>query len=211
MHANAAWKRGMAAIALLAGAAMAHADSYVDFFRAVNLDRPELVEALLNKGMDPNSRGEDGQPAVHRALRDDSPLAAMVLIKHPQFEANLRNPAGETALMLAAIRGQVPIIKALMDRGASVQHDGWAPLHYAASQPNYGPLELLVSKGADLNARSPNGSTPLMMAARYGSDDVALWLLKRGADASLRNEKNMTAADFARSVGRDALAAKLTP
>ena len=50
-----------------------------------------------------------------------------------------------------------------------------------------------------------------MMAARYGSDDSAFLLLDKGASTALRNQKEMNAADFARSVGRDALAAKLAP
>jgi hypothetical protein len=50
-----------------------------------------------------------------------------------------------------------------------------------------------------------------MMAARYGSDDSAMILLAQGASTVVRNQKDMNAADFARSVGRDALAAKLLP
>jgi ankyrin repeat protein len=50
-----------------------------------------------------------------------------------------------------------------------------------------------------------------MMAARYGADESALLLLARGASTTVRNQRDMNAADFARSVGRDALAAKLAP
>jgi ankyrin repeat protein len=39
---------------------------------------------------------------------------------------------------------------------------------------------LLLERGAQVDAPSPNGSTALMMAARYGSDDSALMLLARG-------------------------------
>ena len=48
------------------------------------------------------------------------------------------------------------------------------------------------------------GSTPLMMAAMYGRSDVLKVLIEEGADASLRNEKGLTAIDFAQQVGRTA-------
>jgi ankyrin repeat protein len=48
-----------------------------------------------------------------------------------------------------------------------------------------------------------------MMAARYGSEDAVQLLLKRGADARLRNDLGLSAADFARQAGREALTESL--
>jgi ankyrin repeat protein len=79
----------------------------------------------------------------------------------------------------------------------------------AQSGPQPKLLSLLLDKGAAIDALSPNGTTPLMMAARYGNEDGAHLLLAKGANAKLRNEKGLTAADFARTGGREALAAKL--
>jgi uncharacterized protein len=67
----------------------------------------------------------------------------------------------------------------------------------------------LLERGADVNAGSPNRSTPLMMAARYGAEAAADLLLLKGADARARNERGLTAADFARTAGRVALALRI--
>ena len=83
------------------------------------------------------------------------------------------------------------------------------PLHYAASGSSTELVALLLKEGALIDARSPNGTTPLMMAARYGAIDSADLLLKGGADAALVNERGMTAADFVAGAGREALAARL--
>ena len=48
-----------------------------------------------------------------------------------------------------------------------------------------------------------------MMAARYGPQDSADLLLVRGADPKARNDLGLGAADFARSAGHEALAARL--
>jgi ankyrin repeat protein len=56
-----------------------------------------------------------------------------------------------------------------------------------------------------VNAASPNGSTPLMMAAQYGAEASVKLLLERGADAKVRNQRDLRAADFARLAARDSL------
>ncbi|MNC96496.1 Ankyrin repeats (3 copies) [compost metagenome] len=72
-------------------------------------------------------------------------------------------------------------------------------------------VELLLARGAPIDARSPNGTTPLMMAARYGAIDAADLLARRGADRTLRNDRGLNAADFAAGAGRDDLAQRLQP
>ena len=60
-----------------------------------------------------------------------------------------------------------------------------------------------------MNARSDNGTTPLMMAARYGNGDLVPMLLKAGAEPRAANEQELTAADFAARGGRDVMAKEL--
>jgi ankyrin repeat protein len=48
-----------------------------------------------------------------------------------------------------------------------------------------------------------------MMAARYGSEQSADLLLAKKASTEARNERGMTAADFARAGGREGLAKRL--
>jgi ankyrin repeat protein len=191
------------------GSCGARADAYVDFFRAVNIDDARTVNQLLARGFDPNSPNTRGLPALVQAVRDESPKVMDALLAHPDLKVDATTPANETALMMAALAGQVEWAQKLMARGAQINREGWTPLHYAASGPQPKLLSLLLDKGAAIDALSPNGTTPLMMAARYGNEDGAHLLLAKGANAKLRNEKGLTAADFARTGGREALAAKL--
>jgi ankyrin repeat protein len=188
---------------------VAHAGSYDDFFVAVIRDDAGAIKSLLDKGFDANSLDPKGQPAANVAIQRDSGRALEALVAAPALNVNLLNPAGESALMLAAIKGQLEWCERLLQRGAKVNQPGWTPLHYAASGPNPRIVELLLGRGAVLDARSPNGSTPLMMAARYGSEDAVRMLLERGADATLRNERDLDAADFAQLAGREKLAEQL--
>ena len=186
-----------------------HAGSYEDFFRAVGVDDSRTVTTLLQRGFDPNSPDEKGQVGLTLALRDGSLKVAEVLLQHPGLKIDAVNAADETAVMMAALRGNLEWTQRLLDRGAQVNRKGWTPLHYAASGPEPKVVSLLLDRGAEIEARSPNGTTPLMMAARYGAYDAAERLLARGANVRARNDLGLGPVDFARQGGREALAATL--
>lgn len=187
----------------------ATAGSYEDFFVAVLRDDEVAVQGLLQRGFDPNTRDPQGQMGLFLALRDQSLKVAEVLAVHPAVQVDASNQTGETALMMAALRGHLDWCQRLVARGAAVDRQGWTPLHYAAAGPSADVVGWLLQQRAAIEARSPNGTTPLMMAAKYGSESSTEELLRRGANPSLRNQQGMNAAAFARSVGRDSLAARL--
>jgi uncharacterized protein len=191
------------------GFSSSFAGSYEDFFKAVELNDGRAVQTLLQRGFDANSRDPKGQTGLFLALRGGSLDVAEVLIKAPNLDVNALNEAGESALMMAALKGQPELSQRLIERGAAIDKQGWSPLHYAATGPDPSVVKLLLDRGAPIDARSPNGSTPLMMAAQYGSEASAELLLQRGADPRIRNDRGLSAADFARLSNREALAASL--
>ena len=203
----AAMALGLALGMVVAGPAAA--GSYEDFFRALRGDDARAVSALLARGFDPNSPDEKGQVPLYLALRDGAVNVARVLLASPELKVDAPNTVNETPLMMAALRGDLEWTLLLLQRGAQVNRGGWTPLHYAASGPEPKVVALLLERGAALEAHSPNRTTPLMMAAGYGAIDSADLLLQRGADARARNDAGLTAADFARRAGRDALAARI--
>ena len=179
------------------GFSIANAGSYEDFFLAIERDLPHAVQALLQRGFDPNTVNPNGQPALIAALKAESFAAARLLASHPETQVNLRNPQGETALMLAALKGQEKLCRLLLERDADVNQPGWTALHYAASAGQVVVIKLLLENHAYIDAESPNRSTPLMMAAQYGTADAARLLLEAGADPLLKNAQGFTALDLA--------------
>jgi uncharacterized protein len=185
------------------------AGSFEDFFIAIRNDNAGTVGSLLQRGFDPNTRDEKGQTGLVLAMQERSLKAADVLLSHPAIQIDALNQAGESALMMAALKGEITGARALLERGAKVNQAGWSALHYAAAGTEAPLVGLLLQKGADVNAASPNGSTPLMMAAQYGNEDSVKLLLAAGADPKRRNQRDLTASDFARLAGRENLASAL--
>ena len=174
-----------------------HAGSYEDFFRAIELDQAEKLTPLLQRGFDPNSPSPKGQPALILALQKGSEKSVDVLVNWPKTNLSIQNLQGETPLMLAAINNKLALAERLINLGADVNKAGWSPLHYAASKGHIAMMRLLIENHAYLDAESPNGTTPLMMAAHYGSPMATKLLLEEGADPRLKNKLGLTALDFA--------------
>lgn len=172
-------------------------------------DDERTVARLLAQGFDPNSRDPKGQTAMHLAMRDNSARVAEALWQHRALDVNALNSDDETPMMMAALRGHTAWVQRFLDRGARVHKPGWSPIHYAATGPRSETVALLLDRGAPLDAESPNRSTPLMMAARYGSEASVDMLLARGADAKRKNDLGLSAVEFARQSGRDFLIARL--
>ncbi|ART52044.1 hypothetical protein CBP34_10810 [Acidovorax carolinensis] len=198
-------RRSVLALALVAASAMARAGSYDDFFTAIRRDDGAAIAALLRRGFDPNTRDPRGQVGLAMALQLDSRKAFDALMGARQLNVEARNAQDESPLMLAAIKGHIEAVKALIARDADVNKPGWTALHYAASgtTPEHTRIiALLLENHAYIDAASPNGTTPLMMAAQYGTSDAVQLLLDEGADPSLKNQLGLTASDFALRVSR---------
>lgn len=196
-------------LGLVASTAMlpcALADAYTEFHTAIIRDDYVKIHKLLQRGMDPNTVDINGRPALVRALQLDSLRVVQELIKYPGIRINAITPQGETALMLACIKGHIDLVRVFLFMGGAVNQVGWSPLHYAASAATENSVEiaaLLLEQGAQINALSPNGSTPLMLAAQYGSEGMVRLLSRAGADFKMRNQLGLGVLDFAQKSDRD--------
>jgi len=88
---------------------------------------------------------------------------------------------------------------------ASAATQATTDLHAAAWQGDAATVRRLAAAGADLNARDPFGSTPLIIAATFGRAEVARALVDAGADLGLRNAEGSTALHVAAFFGREAV------
>jgi len=179
-------------------AAPSRAGSYEVYFSALAKADEWTVSSLLNRGFDPKTPNEKGLNGLFVALNAGALKAAKVLILTKGMPIDDRNEHDETPLMIASIKGYLATAKLLMDQGADVNKPGWTPLHYAASKGNIEMIRILLEDNAYIDTASPNGTTPLMMAAGYSSNPLACKvLLEEGADPTLINDKDLSAMDFA--------------
>ena len=184
---------------------LAQANSFERFFSAIQRDDADTLQDLAARGFDLNTVNPQGEHPLFLAMKAEAWRAAAFLISRPEVKVESRSSSNETPLMIAAIKGRLDLARGLIERGAEVNKPGWTPLHYAATFP--GPAapdmtRLMLEHHAYIDAESPNGSTPLMMAAQYGNTTVVKLLLEEGADPLLKNKLGLTAIDFAHRANR---------
>ena len=99
----------------------------------------------------------------------------------------------------AARTGNIEAVKQHIAAGADVNAKvkfGWAPLHIATMFGHKETAELLISSGADLNAKDNNdGWIPLQYAAQKGHKEIAELLISKGADVNAKNKNGHTPLD----------------
>lgn len=168
------------------------------FFKAIELDNAYEVGQFLKKGQNPNATNAEGQPAISYAMSIDSVDSVKMLLQNSSLDVNQRNLYGDTPLMIASIKDNSGWVAALLGKGAKLKTGSghWTALHYAAASGSVKAVNMLLSAGANLDALSPNSTTPLMMAARENREDVVMLLLSRGADPTIVNQSGYNAAGY---------------
>ncbi len=104
----------------------------------------------------------------------------------------------------AAAEGNIKRVKQHLVEGVDVNaifKDSWTPLHMAAEGGHREIVDLLIAKGADINATAGWGDgvgwTPLHMAAEEGHKKVVELLILKGADINVKNGDDRTPLDDA--------------
>ncbi|MBT5874283.1 MAG: hypothetical protein HOH43_12760 [Candidatus Latescibacteria bacterium] len=169
--------------------------------RAAENGNVELVHILLNKGADA-SRVGPGSWVKNRVIAD-------ILLEHG---ADVNYPAGKWVWVSCtgnnSQRDNPEYLAELLKCGADTDTRlrGALPVHHVAKAGHLGSLKVLLDKGADVNAPSDSGETPLLYALKAGKraamNSICQILLAAGADPTVKDARGRSAQDIARSLKR---------
>ncbi len=172
------------------------------------------LKHLLANGSLVEARDEIGATPLFAAAFNGQ-LEAVECLLQNGADVNAGNQVNYTPLMAAAREKKVQIVAALLKANADPElkaQSGMKAIHWAmmSTVPNtkgrrwqtestlIEVLEVFRRHGADLNAKSDSGNTPLMEAAWWGLADVTEYLLKHGATPNETNSNGEKAEDYAK-------------
>jgi ankyrin repeat protein len=125
---------------------------------------------------------------------------------------------GMTPLQAAIQTGNKDVIDLLFNQGsdpeqikdinATLNKDGETALHIAVRLNNHVLIGNILQRNPDVNIKDKNGYTPLHIACRNNVDDIAFWLLNKGADPAIRyrfGDRNSSSAAIAMQNGKSKL------
>jgi len=124
------------------------------------------------------------------------------MIKDSPDLINARGDDGSTPLTKAAYNGWLKVATYLLDHGADVNAGGIAVLNSAATAGNRAMVELLLSRGANVNEKDPLGKTPLLVAVEKEYPSVIEVLLANHADVNALSAGEATPLCFAATKGK---------
>lgn len=130
--------------------------------RAAELDDVEILQLLLDRGIDVNTCDERGFHLLHAAARCQQPLVSLLLERGAR--PDVVDDRGKQPIHTAAVRDNLRAVKALLAAGARIDardHQGRQPIHDAAEWGRLDMVRFLISRGADPNARDAQGQLPL--------------------------------------------------
>ena len=149
----------------------------------------QITQILINNGAKINIRDRDGCTPLMVAIGNytlSSGNSHIEYLVEQGADVNAKNNNGETALILLAKRGRHTDIGLLMNESTD------SPMG-CVSDPPFKCFEILISKGANLNAKSNDGTTVLMSATQDDNSKLVKFLISKGADVMSKDNNGNTA------------------
>ena len=167
--------------------------TFLCFLFTVSMAQAQQFEGYKNRVL-------GAEPPVIEAVLDQDieQLRKLWLKDRPRYQD--RGQLGRTALMSAAMIGNLEIVDFLITKDALLEaadEAGNTALHYGATQGHVEIVKGLLAAGANMNSTNSNGEVPLFLAARQGHWDVIKLLLDCGADTEITDYTARGLMDYA--------------
>ncbi|KAG8818105.1 hypothetical protein FRC17_010972 [Serendipita sp. 399] len=162
----------------------------------------EIIQLLIDNGHDINPCARNHGTPLILAAQHNHESAVLTLLKNGA-NPNIYRGAPSPPLDFALEDLSFNVVKALLDAGAEIQREpgkGTA-FNTAAFRGDIPIMQLLIERGADINAPGEDNDTPLMAAIDGEEDDVLRFMLESGADINDCGRTSKYPVDHAISVG----------
>ena len=128
--------------------------------------------------------------------REDVPYIKF-LLNTCEPSVNEPSESGKTPLAAAVFRGNIDIVRMLLESGANCDSlyffEGGNVLHYAVEHELEEILDELIEKTVSVNERNEKGLTALMIAAENGNLAILKKLIKSKCEINALDRKGLTA------------------
>ena len=163
----------------------------------------QVVKSIIKREADPSLMDNRGLNTLHYAAQGgNTDIISLIHTHLPDIDSKTRE--GDTPLMLAALNGKLRAVKWFLERGATVaceEKRGWNTLHHAAQGGDTDIISLIHTHLPNIDSKTREGGTPLMLAALCGKLYAVKWLLEKGATVACENDVGWNTLHYAAQGG----------
>lgn len=168
--------------------------------KAAGAGQAAVVERILGIGADPRKVNGVGRDALIAASAKGHEEVARLLFGRGA-DTSLRDAEGWGALSIAAYNGHAGVVSLLAATSRPAELDD--ALLVASFTGDAKVINTLLGQGANINVRSPESKTPLMIASESGKLAAVRVLLQNQANPYAVDLNNQTAANLALAAGHE--------
>ena len=163
----------------------------------------QAVKSIMKRGADPSLMDNRGWNTLHHAaMGGDTDIISLIHTHLPNIES--KTGEGYTPLMVAAFNGKLHAVKWFLEKGATVACEnkrGWNMLHHAAEGGDTDIISLIHTHLPNIESKTGQGYTPLMVAAFTGKLHAVKWFLEKGAIVACETNRGWNTLHYAAKGG----------
>ena len=173
----------------------------------------ELLKFFVEKGTNIFSKTERGMNCLHIAALSGHLDLCKTLINEHNFDVNMTDSEGFTALHFSAENGSYDLVKLFADKGTDIYlktEEGMNCLHIASCNGHLNLCKILIDKHKfDLHMTDNDEWNPLHFSAKSGSYDLFKFFADKGTDMYLKTTAGFSCLHLAAVYGHSKLCRKL--
>jgi len=165
-------------------------NGFTALIKAASNGNAELVKFLLQNGADINAKTTHGFTPILYAAKNGHDVVVEILIENGA-DVNVRNKKGLTPLMYLTRNGYINMVKKQIEN-SSMNYSAISMATKAFKEQNARLVKLILDHGADVNAKTSMGFTPLIFSSKDGFVKTVEHLIANGANVNLSTKFGYT-------------------
>ncbi|MBC8472325.1 MAG: ankyrin repeat domain-containing protein, partial [Planctomycetes bacterium] len=162
----------------------ANTPGYTPLTSAIWSDDRDIIKLLLKSGADVNFDPKNDVPAIYYSVWDVE--LAKLLLAH-EAKLDVKDENGWTVFRHSVSLGNHELTEFFLSKGATAPE-----FHLAACMGNLERVKSLVEEVTDVDTKDEAGWTPLYWAVSMGREEVAEFLIGKGADINVKIDNGRT-------------------